>query len=71
VDTIQALTRDQVDIPTPIRDEQMKWRRLAERLVLLMYASEESGRRARRTSLWRFDEEAGWRHLHHQGTLIG
>jgi hypothetical protein len=69
-DTIQALTRDQQDIPTPIRDE-MNCRRLTDHLVLLTYVSDESGRRARRTSLWRFDEGAGWRLLHHQGTLIG
>lgn len=67
---IQALTRDQQDIPTPIRDEQMDGRRLTDHLVLLTYVSDESGRRARRTSLWRFDQVAGWRLLHHQGTLI-
>jgi hypothetical protein len=69
-DTIQALTRDQQDAPTPIRDEQMTGRHLADHLVLLTYTSDESGRRARRTSLWRFDKAAGWRLLHHQGTLI-
>jgi hypothetical protein len=67
-DTIQALTCDQRDIPTPIRDEQMEGRRLTDHLVLLTYISDESGHRARRTSLWRFDEGAGWRLLHHQGT---
>lgn len=69
-DTIQALTRDQQDVPTPIREEQMTGRRLADHLVLLTYVSDESGRRARRTSLWRFDKAAGWRLLHHQATLI-
>jgi ribonuclease HI len=69
-DTIQALTRDQQDVRTPIRDEQMEGRRLADHLVLLTYVSDESGRRARRTSLWRYDKAAGWRLLHHQGTLI-
>ena len=58
-DTIQAWTRDQQDAPTPIRDEQMTGRHLADHLVLLTYTSDESGRRARRTSLWRFDK-AGW-----------
>ncbi|HEU4539676.1 MAG TPA: hypothetical protein VFR23_00990 [Jiangellaceae bacterium] len=65
------MTRDQQDIPTPIRDEVMEGRRLADHLVLLTYVSDESGRRARLTSLWRFDEVAGWRLPHHQGTLIG
>lgn len=70
-DTVQALTGDQQDVPTPIRDEQMTGRHLADHLVLLTYVSDESGRRARLTSLWRFDEVAGWRLPHHQGTLIG
>lgn len=69
-DTIQALPRYQQDVPTPIRDEQMTGRRLADHLVLLTYVSDESGRWARRTSLWRSDKAAGWRLLHHQGTLI-
>jgi ribonuclease HI len=69
-DTIRALTRDPQHTDTPIRDGDMEGRRLADDLVLLTYVSDESGRRARRTSLWRFDEGSGWRFLHHQGTLI-
>ena len=53
-----------------IRGEDMEGRRLAGHLVLLTYVSESSGRRARRTSLWRLDGAAGWRLLHHQGTPI-
>jgi len=53
-----------------IRDEQMEGRRLAEDVVLLTYVSDAAGRRARRTSLWRFHEGHGWRLLHHQGTLF-
>ncbi len=67
-DTIETLPRD---AQTPIRDEQMTGRQLADHLVLLTYISDEAGRRARRSSLWRFDKTAGWRLLHHQGTLIG
>jgi hypothetical protein len=55
---------------TPIRDEDMDGRLLADHLVLLTYLSDASGRRARRTSLWRLDPDAGWRLLHHQGTPV-
>jgi hypothetical protein len=34
-DTIRALTRNQQDVPTPIREEQMNGRRLTDHLVLL------------------------------------
>lgn len=37
--------------------------------VLTRWDSDRGGRRARRTSLWRRDP-AGWRLVHHQGTLL-
>jgi len=37
--------------------------------VMTRWDSHRSGRRARRTSLWRRDP-AGWRLVHHQGTLL-
>jgi hypothetical protein len=37
--------------------------------VLARWDSDRGGRRARRTSLWRRDP-AGWRLVHHQGTLL-
>jgi hypothetical protein len=52
-----------------IRDEEMQGTLLAERIVLLTYVSDAAGRRARRTSIWKRDGDAGWRLLHHQGTL--
>jgi hypothetical protein len=37
--------------------------------VMTRWDSNRGGRRARRTSLWR-RESAGWRLVHHQGTLL-
>lgn len=53
---------------TSIRDEEMEASVLADGIVLLTYVSDAAGRRARRTSIWKLDEAAGWRLLHHQGT---
>jgi hypothetical protein len=38
-------------------------------LVMLKYTSEQHGRRANRTSLWRRTEAGRWQVFHHQGTL--
>jgi ribonuclease HI len=38
-------------------------------VVMIRWDSNQGRRRARRTSLWRRDP-AGWRLVHHQGTLI-
>jgi hypothetical protein len=53
----------------PIPDEDMEGRRLADDLILLTYVSDNSGRRARRSSLWR-RSGGSWRMLFHQGTLL-
>lgn len=42
---------------------------IADGLVMAHWDSVRGGRRARRTSLWRRDA-AGWRLVHHQGTLL-
>jgi hypothetical protein len=42
---------------------------IADGLVMARWDSARGGRRARRTSLWRRDA-AGWRLVHHQGTLL-
>lgn len=55
----------------PIRDEEMAGTVLTGRVVLLTYLSDADGRRARRSSVWRHDEESGWRLLFHQGTPTG
>jgi hypothetical protein len=67
---IRNLTND-TGSATPIREEEMEGTLLAEDIVLLTYVSDAGGRRARRTSIWKRDEDAGWRLLHHQGTLTG
>ncbi len=67
-DVLQALPAETTGITAS--DEEMGGRRLTDDLVLLTYITDEAGRRARRSSLWRLDEELGWRLLHHQGTLI-
>lgn len=65
---VESLTRDG-GCATPIPDEEMEGTLLAEDLVLLTYVTDAGGRRAHRTSVWRRDADAGWRLLHHQGTL--
>lgn len=67
---IESLSNDSGSA-MPIRDEEMEGFLLAEDIVLLTYVSDAAGRRARRTSIWKLDEDAGWRLLHHQGTLTG
>lgn len=42
---------------------------LADSLILVQWDSAYQGRRARRTSLWRRDED-GWHQVHHQGTIL-
>lgn len=49
---------------------ELTGRMLAPGLVQVTYVSDQSGRRARRSSLWRRRPE-GWRLYFHQGTLIG
>lgn len=66
---MRALTSDP-GTAMPVHDEDMDGRHLADDLILLTYLSYSSGRRARHSSLWGFDAIAGWRLLHHQGTLV-
>jgi hypothetical protein len=69
-ETIEALAEGRDGPPSgPIGDTEMQGRRLADDLVLLTYVSDSSGRRARRTSLWRRSGRQ-WRLVHHQGTLL-
>ncbi len=42
---------------------------LGDGFIMTRWDSDRGGRRARRTSLWRRDC-AGWRLVHHQGTLL-
>jgi ribonuclease HI len=53
----------------PIRVENMRGWLLADGLVMLKYTSENQGRRANRTSLWRRTASGRWQIFHHQGTV--
>ncbi len=52
----------------PIKVENMRGWLLADGLVMLKYTSENHGRRANRTSLWRRTATGRWQIFHHQGT---
>lgn len=55
----------------PIRVERLRGQLLADGLVMLKYTSDNGGRRANRTSLWRRGPGGRWQVFHHQGTLTG
>ncbi|MEW2082704.1 DUF4440 domain-containing protein [Streptomyces sp. NPDC005283] len=55
--------------PPAVTVSEMSARLLAPDLVQVTYVSDEGGRRARRSSLWRRTAH-GWRMYFHQGTLI-
>jgi hypothetical protein len=48
---------------------ELSGRIIADGFILARWDSLHGGRRARRTSLWRREED-GWRLVHHQGTLL-
>jgi hypothetical protein len=53
----------------PIRVENLRGQLLADGLVMVKYTSENQGRRANRTSLWRRGPDGRWQIFHHQGTV--
>jgi len=53
----------------PIEVENMRGWLLADGLVMLKYTSQNGGRRANRTSLWRRVATGHWQIFHHQGTV--
>jgi hypothetical protein len=55
----------------PITVENMRGWLLADGVVMLKYTSENKGRRANRTSLWRRTGAGQWQMFHHQGTVTG
>ena len=55
----------------PITVANMRGWLLADGLVMLKYTSENKGRRANRTSLWRRTGAGHWQMFHHQGTVTG
>jgi hypothetical protein len=67
-------TADQVAAATdpdgePITVENMRGWLLADGLVMVKYTSQNHGRRANRTSLWRRIAPGRWQVFHHQGTI--
>ena len=62
-----AAARDPVG--EPIKVENMRGWLLADGLVMLKCISENQGRRANRTSLWRRTAAGRWQIFHHQGTI--
>lgn len=66
---ITALSADVADDEDGITVSDMYGVRLSEDVVLVTYMSKRSGRRVRRSSLWR-RSESGWRVLYHQGTIV-
>jgi len=52
-----------------IEIQDLTGRVIGDGMVMARWDSDRGGRRARRTSLWRRDP-AGWRLVHHQGTLL-
>jgi hypothetical protein len=65
-DRVAAAT-DLADQPITVHD--MRAWLLADGLVMVKYTSENQGRRAHRTSLWRRTGPGRWQIFHHQGTL--
>jgi hypothetical protein len=65
-ETIELLAGEDRTEPTP--HAKLTGEVLAPGVVLLTYVSDPTGRRARRSSLWRRTPD-GWKLRHHQGTL--
>ncbi|MEU7900740.1 DUF4440 domain-containing protein [Nonomuraea sp. NPDC049152] len=65
---IAAVTQDADPSAAPIVASDMEGRLLAPGIVHLTYVSDNNGRRARRSSIWRRSEQ-GWLVYFHQGTL--
>ncbi|WP_406318934.1 DUF4440 domain-containing protein [Streptosporangium sp. NBC_01639] len=65
---ITALSQDPDPSVVPIAVSDMEGRLLAPGIVHLTYVSDNNGRRARRSSIWRRSAQ-GWRLYFHQGTL--
>jgi hypothetical protein len=69
--TAEMVAADMASDDEPIIVENMRGWLLADGLVMLKYTSENQGRRANRTSLWRRTGAGHWQVFHHQGTLTG
>jgi RimJ/RimL family protein N-acetyltransferase len=67
--TAELVAESAVPGGEPIKVENMRGQLLADGLVMLKYTSENHGRRANRTSLWRRVAPGRWQIFHHQGTI--
>lgn len=67
--TLELLDSQTDDDDAEIEVTGLTGRMLTDGLILVHWDSAHQGRRARRTSLWRQDED-GWRQVHHQGTIL-
>jgi hypothetical protein len=68
--TLQLLgAESQPGTDAVIEVHDLTGRVIGDGFVMARWDSVRGGRRARRTSLWRRDP-AGWRLVHHQGTLL-
>jgi hypothetical protein len=66
--SIMAALSQEPEPAAPISVSDMHGTLLVPGIVHLTYVSDNNGRRARRSSLWRWSEQ-GWRLYFHQGTL--
>jgi hypothetical protein len=66
--TLELLGAEPGDAPA-IEVRDLTGRVIGDGFVMARWDSDRGGRRARRTSLWRRDA-AGWRLVHHQGTVL-
>jgi hypothetical protein len=67
--TAELVARSTDSDSEPIKIENLRGQWLADGLVMVKYTSENLGRRANRTSLWRRTEAGHWQIFHHQGTI--
>lgn len=67
---LEVTSSGSVSADSPVEVSEMSGVVLAPGIVHLTYFSNNAGRRARRSSLWRLTD-TGWRVYFHQGTLVG
>ncbi|MEU6646416.1 nuclear transport factor 2 family protein [Saccharomonospora sp. NPDC046836] len=66
---ITAMAAEPAD-DEPLVVSEMEGAQVADDVVLVTYVTEEPGRRARRSSLWRKADDGTWRLYFHQGTPV-
>jgi hypothetical protein len=67
--TLAMLRYESAEHDDVIHVEGLEARELAPGVVQVFWDSDRSGRRARRTSIWR-QHEGGWQEVYHQGTPL-